>query len=186
MAAPSPAKLYTVEDLDGLPDDGTRYELHEGELTAMPPSQRNSTELGLEFGRLLANFVRGKKLGYVSGADGGYILARDPDLVFAPDAGFITRDRAGGRDEGYFQAAPDLAVEVISPSDRASAVRKKLEQYFEHGTRLIWVVYPDTRTIEEHTSGGSRRLSVEHTLDGGEVLPGFSASVADIFSILDE
>lgn len=186
MVAPSPAKLYTVEDLDGLPDDGTQYELHEGKLIAMPPSQRNSTEIAVEFVRVLANFVRGKKVGYVSGADGGYILARNPDIVFAPDAGFIIRDRAGGRDEGYFQAAPDLAVEVISPSDRASAVRKKLEQYFEHGTRLVWVVYPDTRTIDVHTKDGSRRLSVEHTLDGGEVLPGFSASVTDIFSILDE
>lgn len=186
MVAPSPAKLYTLEDLDGLPDDGTQYELHEGELIAMPPSQRISTELGLEFGRLLANFVRGKKLGYVSGADGGYLLRRNPDLLLAPDAGFIASERAGGRGEGYFQAAPDLAVEVISPSDRASAIRKKLEQYFEYGTRLVWIVYPDTRTIDVHHKDGSRRLAAGDTLDGGDVLPGFSTSVADVFSLLDE
>jgi Uma2 family endonuclease len=186
MVAPIQAKLYTVEDLDALPDDGMQYEIHDGALITMPLSSRNSSELAAEIGALVGNFTRGKGLGYVSGADGGYILARDPDVLFAPDAGFISKERAGARDEGYFQAAPDLAVEVISPTDRAGATRKKLERYFQYGTRVVWVVYPESRTIDVHTKAGSTRLTAEDTLDGSDVLPGFSVKVFDVFSLLDE
>jgi Uma2 family endonuclease len=186
MVSPIQAKLYTVEDMDELPDDGMLYEIHDGELVSMPPSQRNSSELAAEFVMLLKVFTKGKGLGYVSGADGGYMLSRDPDVLYAPDCGFITKERAGTRDQGYFQAAPDLAVEVISPYDRASAIRQKIDRYFQHGTRAVWVVYPDSRTIDVHTSDGARRLTVHDTLDGGEILPGFSVKLADVFSLLDE
>ena len=186
MVSPIQARLYTVEDLDELPDDGMLVEIHDGELVSRPVSDRNSSELAAEFVRLIGNFVRERKLGYVSGADGGYILSRGPDVLYAPDCAFITKARAGTRDQGYFQAAPDLAVEVISPYDRASAIRQKIDRYFQYGTRAVWVVYPDSRTIDVHTSDGARRLTAHDTLDGGEVLPGFSVKLADIFSLLDE
>lgn len=182
------AKLYTLEDLEALSDeDGTRYELYDGALMPMPPSQRNATELGVEIASLLRNFTRGKGLGYIAGADGGYILSREPDAFVSPDASFISRARAGERGAtGYYPVAPDLAVEVISPSDRAADIRRKIDLYLQHGTQLVWVVYPQTRTIEVHTPTGARNLTTQDTLEGGEVLPGFSASIRDIFSLLDE
>lgn len=185
---PLQTKIYTVEDLENLSnEDGAKYELYDGELTLMPPSQRNATELGVEIASLLRNFTRGKGFGYIAGADGGYILSREPDTFVSPDGSFISKERAGERKStGYYPVAPDLAVEVISPSDRAADIRRKIDLYLQHGTRLIWVVYPQTRTIEVHTSIGSRNLTVEDALEGGEVLPGFNASIRDIFNLLDE
>ncbi len=182
------AKLYTIEDLDDLPDDdGTKYQIYDGELTIMPPSQRNATELGAEMLYIIKDFIRGKNLGYAAGADGGYILSRKPDTIVSPDASFISKERAGERKPtGYYPVAPDLAVEVICPTDRAADIRRKIDLYLQHGTRLIWVVYPNTRTIEVHTSDGSRNLTVADTLEGGEVLVDFSVVVRDIFTLLDE
>ncbi len=189
MAAfPLQIKLYTIDDLDGLSDeDGTKYEIYDGDLTIMPPSQRNATELAVEIASLIRNFIRGKGLGYVAGADGGYILTRKPDTIVSPDASFISKERAGERGaKGYYPVAPDLAVEVISPTDRAADIRRKIDLYLYHGTRLVWVVYPNTRTIEAHTSDGSRNLTAGDMLEGGGILVGFSVAVRDVFSLLDE
>lgn len=185
---PLQTKVYTVEDLEQFSgEDGAKYELYDGELMLMPPSQRNATELGVEIASLLRNFTRGKGMGYIAGADGGYILSRDPDTFVSPDASYISKQRAGERKStGYYPVGPDLAVEVISPSDRAGDIRRKIDLYLQHSTRLIWMVYPQTRTIEVHTSTGSRNLTVADTLNGEEVLPGFSASIRDIFNLLDE
>lgn len=124
---PLQTKIYTVEDLENLSnEDGAKYELYDGELTLMPPSQRNATELGVEIASLLRNFTRGKGFGYIAGADGGYILSREPDTFVSPDASFISKERAGERKStGCYPVAPDLAVEVISPSDRAADIRRK-------------------------------------------------------------
>src|SRR5919206_2667519 len=112
-------RLMTAEELWRMPDDGQRHELIAGELTTMPPS-------GFEHGRLtarltasLSRHVRTHGLGEVLAAETGFLLARDPDLVRAPDVAFVSRERvaAAGEVAGYCPGAPDLAVEVVSPND---------------------------------------------------------------------
>jgi Uma2 family endonuclease len=83
--------------------------------------------------------------------------------------------------EGFNPIPPDLAVEVISPSDSYSDVSRKVQRYLRHGTALVWVVDPETQTVMVHTPTSAKPFGLEDTLDGGDVLPGFKLAVRDIF-----
>lgn len=114
----------------------------------------------------------------------GFRLRRHPDTVRAPDAAFIAQDRlpAGRRHRGYFEGAPDLTVEVVSPEDRPAEVRAKVREWLEAGARLVWVLWPETRTVSVYPAhGDARDLGEADSLDGGDVLPGFSCRVGDLF-----
>jgi Uma2 family endonuclease len=180
-------KLMTAEELMELPDDGNRYELICGELVQLPMSSMESSSIAaVIIGELIA-FVRPQRLGLVMATDGAYILGRDPDTTRVPDASFIRADRVPPPAERrrFANLAPDLAVEVISPSDRASEVTTKVLTYLEKGVRLVWVVDPPTRTVTIYAPDGNARvLHDTDTLDGGDVLPGFSLPVIDIFTFL--
>ena len=129
-------------------------------------------------------FVRDHGLGRVVGAETGFILARDPDTVLAPDAAFISADRMPppGQRHGFAALAPDLVVEVVSPTDRAAAVADKALRWIEAGTRLVWVIYPDRRLVAEHLPDGTVHLrQADDTLDGGDVLPGFRVPTRELF-----
>ena len=112
------------------------------------------------------------------------MLSRDPDTVLAPDAAFVRADRVPppGHRQGFAALAPDLVVEVVSPTDRAGAVADKALRWLESGTRLVWVVYPDRRLVAEHFPDGTVHLrQAEDLLDGGDVLPGFRVPVSELF-----
>jgi Uma2 family endonuclease len=172
----------TADELMRLPDDGYRYELDEGRLVRMPPSNFRSSQVAMELARLLMNFIREHDLGIYAGEAGGVLLGRDPDTVRAPDFSFISRERAAARGSGYFPGAPDLVVEVLSPSDRTNAVLRKVRQYLAAGARLVVVIDPEDRSVTAHHADGRVELLGEHdTLDLGAILPGCALSLDEIW-----
>jgi Uma2 family endonuclease len=176
--------LLTAEDLYELPDRGCRYELVAGELRSSEPAGFQHSEIAFYIGYRLAAHVYAHGLGAVTGADGGFVLARKPDTVRGPDVAFVAADRLP-RDEvahRFFEGAPDLAVEVVSPNDRATEIEEKAVGYLRTGVRLVWVVYPPTRRVVVHSPGRTTRtLEGSDALDGGDVVPGFTCPVADPF-----
>jgi Uma2 family endonuclease len=133
---------------------------------------------------LIGNFVAEHRLGVVGGADFGILLARGPDTVRAPDVVFYRADRlpAGGIPSTYWELAPDLAVEVLSPSDRRGKVLKKVGEYLDAGTHLVWVVDPRRRTaVVYRPEGEPTILGADGILDGEDVLPGFRLALAEVW-----
>ena len=133
--------------------------------------------------RLLDVFVDAADLGGVFAADAGFVLARNPDTVRAPDVGFVRKDRLLRKyPPGFFPGPPDLAVEVTSPSDSFTEVHEKALSWIEHGARLVWVVDPIAQRVSEYRSSREARLlGLGDELDGGEVVRGFRVRVRDLF-----
>ena len=178
-------KLMTAEELLEMPDDGFRYELVRGELVKMPPAGHMSSFREMLIGSHLTVYVRENRLGRAYGASGGFRLESDPDTVLAPDAAFVRQERveAVGDGDGFFPGAPDLAVEVISPSDRYTEVDEKVAEWLAAGTSMVVVVNPRNRTVRVHRpTTDSVLLTEEDTLDGGDVVPGWEMPLADIFA----
>jgi len=177
-------KLVTAEELAEMPDDGYRYDLIAGELIKQMPANFEHGWLAAQIAWILLNFVKPRRLGLVLGAETGFKLAVNPDHVLGPDVAFVRADRVPAQRERrrFLQLAPDLAVEVISPSDSARLVTDKVMDYLDHGVPLVWVVDPVRRTITIWNSDRTARLLREgEELDGGEVLPDFRVAVAAIF-----
>lgn len=184
MAVPAQQALMTAEELFDLPDDDYKYELVEGELIRMAPTGGEHGVLTVRIGRVLDEYVEAHDLGICSGAETGFILRRAPDIVRAPDAAFIDKARIpeSGIPKTYWPFAPDLAVEVLSPSDRFSAVQTKIAEYFSAGTRLVWVIEPATRTVYVYRSSHDvQALGEDDELSGADVLPGFRYAVKRLF-----
>ncbi|MFN8373108.1 MAG: Uma2 family endonuclease [Anaerolineae bacterium] len=181
-------KLYTADELWEMAGDGKRRELVRGEIIELMPTGDEHTILGIEVARLLGNHVAAiGRPGYVTGESGGYKLEQNPDTVRAPDVGYISKERAAKLTGKYFRSAPEFAVEIMSPNDTADEIQAKVLQYFATGARLVWVIYPRTRTVVVHTSSDeSHTYNITGILDGGDVLPGFKLAVRDIFAVLDE
>ena len=176
--------LLTAEELLRLPDTGRRLELVEGELFEMPPAGGLHGNVAMTIGALLASYVRAHRLGRAFAAETGFILTRDPDTVRAPDASFVSYARLpqGELPLGYLELAPDLAVEVTSPSDSAREVQQKTDFWLAAGTSEVWVVSPRQRTVTVHRVGAQETIISERgILRGGDLLPGFEVSVAQLF-----
>jgi Uma2 family endonuclease len=175
-------RLLTAEDLYGLPEDDVRYELEEGRLVVSEPPGWTHGALAVRIAARLLAFTDPRRLGTVV-VESGYVLARRPDTVRGPDVSFVRTERLPARDVAhrFYEGAPDLAVEIVSPSDRAAEVARKVAGYLRAGTRAVWVVYPDTRSVAVHTPDGLARLhGPGDVLPGGEALPGFSAAVDEL------
>jgi Uma2 family endonuclease len=178
-------KHMTAEELWQLPDDGMRHELLYGELTTMAPS-------GAEHGRRtsiinwsLEQYIAEHGGGEAYGAGTGYLLARHPDLVRAPDAAFVSQERLAAMDDsiGFCTGAPDLAVEVVSPSDRRAEIESKVATWLRYGARMVVVVYPAERRVRVHRPDSPPYdLSGTDTLDAGDVLPGWRLPLARLFA----
>jgi len=184
MSAERSATMTTAEDLLRLPDDGHRYELVRGELRQMTPS---GYAHGVVVGNLtgsLGQHVRAHHLGQICGAETGFRIARDPDTVRAPDIAFIRHARRGREPlpEGFFEGAPDLAVEVLSPRDTVFDVEEKIAAWIDAGCAMVWVVNMKRHSVSVHQAGGPVHVLTEgETLDGGALLPGFTLPVEEIF-----
>jgi Uma2 family endonuclease len=158
-------------------------ELLEGELIMMSPAGFNHGGIAGNIALALGAFVKPRSLGVVVTAEPGFQIAHNPDTVRVPDVAFVRADRIPSCGvKGFFQGAPDLAIEVISPSDRAVEVEAKSQEWLGAGCRAVWVVDPETRTVAVHSNSGVTVLSESETLTGGDVLPGFSVSVAEVFA----
>ena len=182
MTARTTRKLWTADDLMRLPDDGWQYELDEGRLVRTPLSSWKSSRVALRLARHLMIFIDDHDLGAYAGEGGGWLLATGPDTVRAPDFAFVHRDRLAAYQAGYFPGVPDLAVEVLSPSDRRGTVARKVRQYLALGVRLVWVVDPERRTVAIHRPHREvTMLGEDGILDGEDVLPGFSLPLSEIW-----
>ena len=180
--------LVTAELLPGLSSrlssEGKRTELVEGELVVMAPAGGRHGRIANTIAYFLTQVSRDRKWGTVFAAETGFLLRRDPDTVRAPDVAFVSSERLGTDEApaGFLKMAPDLAVEVVSPSDSAAAVQSKVEDWLGAGTRLVWVVYPDTRSVTVYRSlNEAEVLSEPGALDGAPVLPDFALPVSDLF-----
>ena len=133
----------------------------------------------------LMNHVAANNLGEVFIAEAGFLLASEPDHVRAPDAAFVRRQRVEevGVVDGFWPGPPDLAVEVISPHDRYSEVEEKVTDWLEAGALMVIVIDPRRRTASVRLPGQAPvNLAEGDSLDGGDVVPGWSMPVADIFA----
>jgi Uma2 family endonuclease len=182
---PSVQHITTAEQLFWHASELGRCELLRGELIMMSPAGSRHGAIAAEMAAILRDFVKPRGLGIVLGAETGFRIAQDPDTVRAPDAAFIRRDRIGaGLPQGFFPGAPDLAVEVLSPDDRANEVIAKVENWLGAGCWSVWVVDPKTHTVTVY--GADRKaivLKSTDTLTGGDLLPGLDIHVADIFAL---
>jgi Uma2 family endonuclease len=177
-------RAVTAEELLHMPDDGLRRELVRGEVIEMTPAGHHHGRITLNVTTPLDQHVRLHDLGTVYAAETGFQIASDPDTVRAADVAFVRRDRlAEGADtEGYWPGAPDLAVEVVSPSDRYAEVEAKVLEWLEAGTRMVVVVSPRKRTVTVYRSlSDIVVLTEEDELDGGSVVPGWRLPVREIF-----
>lgn len=178
-------KTLTADELLGMADDGFLYELLEGELSRMSPAGSEHGAIGMNFVTGLGPHVKAHDLGVVFGPDTGFRIASEPDTVRSPDVSFVRRERIpqDGIPEGYWPGAPDLAVEIISPSDTYGDVEQKVTEWLEAGARKVVVITPRTRTVTVHSSRSELlRLRESDVLDLGDVVPGFSCTVADIMA----
>jgi len=170
----------TAEQLIELPSGQHRYELIKGELLTMSPSGEEHGLLSATIASLLFTFVKANDLGVVYGAETGFKLESDPDTVLAPDVAFIRKERVGHRSKGYRIGPPDVAVEVISPSEIASQVERKVAQWLSFGTLSVWLVNPDSKTIEVvSVKGRSTFKETDDLVD--EVIPGLRLPLSEIF-----
>ena len=176
----------TVDELLTLPDDGYTYEVVEGMLVRMAGSGDEATELGAYLLIQLGAYVYAHHLGAITGADGVYKFS-GAETGLVPDVGFyIAERRAQIRNRSKpIPFAPDLAVEVVSPDQTPRAMAEKARKYLRAGTRLVWVVWPQSEHIDvwrpEVLTGPVRALGMSDRLDGEEVIPGFSYAVAELF-----
>ncbi|RMF33196.1 MAG: Uma2 family endonuclease [Chloroflexi bacterium] len=175
--------LVTAEELWRMPTSGRRYELVRGELVEMTPVGPRHGRIAVRIARRLDEFVDAHGLGYTM-VETGFRLEHQPDTVRAPDVSYLSKERMPPEDhEGYVSGAPDLDVEIISPGERDADVQSKVMDYLAHGTRLVWVVRPHQRTVTVYRADGTARLLREtDTLEGENVLPGFTLPLTDLFS----
>jgi Uma2 family endonuclease len=182
--AEAPERLLTLEEFEQLPSDGYRYELVRGRLVREPQPTEEHGWLQVRLGAWLSEFVERHRLGLVMGP-AGYVLEEEPPTVRGPDLSFVAAARlTGGYPARKFRhAAPDLAVEIVSPSNRASELNEKVVQYLDAGSRMVWVVDPVAATVMCYRSASDvRLLRLGEELDGGEVLPGFRLPLSRLFA----
>src|SRR5215207_4926141 len=153
----------TADELLHLPDDGFRYELVRGELRRMTPAGNVHGRVAMSFAWRLARHVEENRLGTVYAAETGFRLATDPDTVRAPDVAFVSRARTDevGDVEEFWPGAPDLAVEVVSPSDAFTDVVEKVSEYLAAGCRMIVVVDPRGRSATVYRPHSDARWLTE-------------------------
>jgi len=176
-------KLVSAEELLALPDDGMRHELIDGVLTTMvPPGAEHGGLESTVSGHLFVHLTR-RPTGRLVTGETGFRLRRDPDLVRGADVAFIRAERVppAGLPAGYFDGAPDLAIEVVSPGDSASEVDEKVHQWLDGGASAVWVIYPTGPRLRAHQPDRtSRTYCADDEVDGGDLLPGFRMRLADL------
>ncbi len=177
-------ELLTAADLLRLDGEGVRGELIRGVLCETMPTGQEHGEVAANLTIALGQFVQPRGLGRITTSDAGVWLERDPDTVREPDVAFFSTVKVppGVRVTGYSEVAPDLVVEIVSPSDSRREVHDKAHMWLSHGVRLVWVVHPETRTVDVYRADGdAATLSETDALDGLDVLPGFTCGVSAVF-----
>lgn len=178
-------QLMTAAELLRLPRGKTRYELVQGELHSMSPAGHIHGKVAARFTAKLFPFVEEHELGEVYAAETGFLLSRNPDTVRAPDAAFVAAHRLAelpASSEGFFPGAPDLAVEVVSPSESYGDVEAKVRLWLSAGTLAVVVLDPRRASATVYRPDGEVIfLSAEDLLTLGELIPGWKLRLADVF-----
>lgn len=178
-------KVVTADEFYLMPDpnDGSKRELVRGEIVSMPSPGFEHGEVQSNIAYLLKSFLIQNRIDRIC-MESGAVVERNPDTVRGPDVSYYSKERLplGLRVVKYNDQPPDLCVEVVSPLTTRRQINDKLKEYFFAGVRAVWVVDPEDRSVlvyREPLEG--RMLKEGSTLDGGDVLPGFSCKVADFF-----
>lgn len=175
--------LLSIEEYERLPtDDAFHDELVRGRIVREPPPASQHGWLQVRIARLLGEFVERNRLGLVL-VETGFILADDPPTVRAPDVAFVAREHAAGYpSDRYGRTPPDLAVEIVSPTDRASALQEKVFDYLDAGVRLVWVIDSRSHTATVYRSHSDPSLlRVGDALGGEDVLSGLRIPLDELF-----
>lgn len=177
-------QVNTAEQLAQMPSDGNRYELVQGVLNMMSPAGGRHGRVTVRINKLLAIHVDDHRLGETFAAETGFLLARNPDTVRAPDAAFVGQDKMNTLedDSGFLPFAPDLAVEVVSPNDTFADVENKAFAWLDSGTRLVLIVEPESETVHAYRSRSNIAvLKSTEVLDAMDAVPGWSVKVSEFF-----
>ena len=184
---PPPGEATEADVIEFHDHHDRLFELIDGTLVEKAMGWKES-ELAIIIARLLGNFVSAHHLGKVFGPDG--MVRLELEQIRIPDVAFISKQRFAGRTlepTAFWELGCDLAVEVISPSNTRREMERKLSDYFAAGVAAVWLVYPKTREVVVYSSPNtSMTLRGDDALDGGELLPGFSVPVAQLFAELDQ
>ena len=181
MAVTTAAPL-TLEEFSRLPRGQERHELSGGELITMPPPKSLHSRIARIIFKVLEQFLEKTGSGEAY-AEAGYVLSRDPITIRQPDVSVLSKERIRtASPDDYFEGAPELAIEVVSPADPAEDLQIKIDQYLQAGAKQVWVLYPKTKRVHLFYAGGAIAIFDEtQRLEGGDVLPGFSIQVTDLF-----
>ena len=177
-------KLMTAEEFLLIPEDGLERELVKGRVIVLGGTSSLPAVVAAQFVIVVGSFVLQHRLGRVGGADWGFRLFEDPDTVRVPDAAFVRAERLppSGMPRGFFPGPPDLALEVMSPSNTLADVLAKVSEYIAAGVRLVWVVDPEKRRATVFRPDElPLTVGADGVLDGEDVLPGFELRLADIW-----
>lgn len=186
MTVASEKKIWTDEEFMALPEDG-RYELVNGELVNMGNSGMEHGWIASILNGAMFGFVQSRKLGVICDSSTAFTMKSGNKR--SPDLSFIAKERLQGvkrLPRGYFQGSPDLAVEILSPTNTVEEIHDKIVEYFENGTRLVWVIHPDEQyVLVYHSSSPDGFLRIGDRLDGEDVVPEFTLLVGELFAELE-
>ena len=187
MTIAADKKVWTDEEFMALPDDGGRYELVNGEVRTIGNSGMEHGYLASVLNSRLTIHILDQKLGVPCDSSTAFTMKTGNKR--SPDFSFVSRERLKGikrLPKGYFQGAPDLAIEVIFPSNTFEELHEKLVEYFANCCKLVWIVNPDERSVLVYRQPQpDKLLKLTDTLDGEDIIPGFSLAIADLFTEFD-
>ncbi len=178
-----PDAFLTIEEFENLHDaSGDRLELVRGRVVREPPAGGQHGLIGSNAGYFIRKYLEANPIGHCFNSDTGFILSMEPSIVRAPDVSFVRTERLPDVPTGYIPVPPDIAMEIVSPTDRFNDVQQKVRDYLEAGTTVIWLIQPRTRSLTIYRkSSPPSELSENDDLTDQELLPGFEIPVARLF-----
>lgn len=181
MAIEVTARTITVEEYAELPDDGALHELVRGEVVTLPRPGYEHGYLTASIGSRLLQHVRERDLGEVVAGDPGFVLADEPATVRGPDVAFVAKGRDPALRAGFAQGSPDLAIEIVSPSDRYTQLQEKALEWLAGGARLVVAIDPRRRTATVYRAADDIvELTADERLDASDVVAGWSPLVREL------
>lgn len=182
-SSPKPRPVTAEEFAQFNPE--WRYDLIEGELRPMPPMPgAKHGVITLDISIEIGSFVREHRSGRCFAAETRFTIERNPDTAIGPDFAFVAKERLPSKmPDGFLELAPDLVLEVRSPSDRSKEVKEKAARWLKAGVKIVWELDPKRRLLTVHRSDRlPQELGVEDVLTGEEVLPGFTLPLRRLFT----